>query len=216
MRKIESVGNAERSASFSACAEAQVVTERLLDHDATPALGLVGGVIDQPGGLELLGDDREVLRRDREVERVVAHRPAFDVELVDGLAQAPERVGVAELAGDEPDALQQLLPRVLAELGARVVLDRVLDDLGEVLVLPVAAREAHQREARRQQSAIGEVVDGGHELLAGEVAGHAEDHQRARTGDAVEAVVFGVAQRIVSARDLHGHRKCTIMRRGSY
>ena len=84
-------------------------------------------------------------------------------------------------------------------------LDRVVHDLREVLVLPVASREADEREAGRQQAAVGEVVDRGHELLAGEVSGHAEDHERARTGDAVEAVVLGVAQRVVPARDLHGH-----------
>ena len=75
----------------------------------------------------------------------------------------------------------ELLPDLLAELGARVLLDRVVHDLREVLVVPVAAGEADEREAGRQQAAVREVVDRGHELLAGEVAGDAEDDQ-ARTG----------------------------------
>ncbi len=202
MRKIESVGNAERSASLSDARRGEVVAERLLDDDPAPALGLVGGVVDEPGRLQLLGDQREVLRRDRQVERVVAHRAAFDVEPLDGLAQAPEDVRVVELARDEADALQQLLPRLFAELGARVLPDGVVDDLREVLVLPVATGEADQREAGRQQPAVGEVVHRRHELLAGEVSGHAEDDERARSGDAVEAAVIGVAQRVVPARDL--------------
>jgi hypothetical protein len=78
---------------------------------------------------------------------VVAHRAAFDVELLHRLAQAAERVVVAELAGDEADALQQLLPRLLAERRAGVLTHRVVDDLREVLVLPVASREPDQREA---------------------------------------------------------------------
>ena len=97
---------------------------------------------------------------------MVSHRAAFDVELLDRLPQAAERVGVAELAGDEADPLQQLLPRLLAEGRTRVLTHGIVYDLGEVLVLPVAPREPDEREARGEQAAVGEVVDGGHELLA--------------------------------------------------
>ena len=121
MRKIESVGNADRERVVERARRVEVVAERLLDHDATPALGWSAVVVDEPGVLQLLGDEREVLRRDRQVVRVVAHRAAFDVELLDGLAQPRNDVGVVELARDEADALQQLLPRLLAELGARVL-----------------------------------------------------------------------------------------------
>ena len=40
------------------------------------------------------------------------------------------------------------------------------DDFREVLVLPVAPREADEGEPRWQQAAVGQVVHGGHELLA--------------------------------------------------
>ncbi len=184
----------------------QIAAERLLDDDATPRVGVVGPVVDKSGVLQLLRDDGEVARRDREVERVVAHGAAFDVELLDRLAQPAERVVVAELAGDEADALQQLLPRLLTERRARVLADGVVDDVREVLVLPVAAREADQREPGWQQTPVREVVHGGHELLAGQVARHAEDHERAGTGDAVQAPILGIAQRIVAARDFGSHR----------
>ena len=70
----------------------------------------------------------------------------------------------------------------------------------EVLVGPVASGEADQREPRRQQAAVGEVVDRRHELLAGEVAGDAEDHQAAGPGDARQPPVARVAQRVVRGR----------------
>ena len=70
-----------------------------------------------------------------------------------------ERDVVVEVAGHEPEALGELLPDLLAERRARVLLDRVVHDLGEVLVGPVAPGEPDQREARRQQAAVGQVVD---------------------------------------------------------
>ena len=148
MRKIESAGNAERSASLSARADARSCPNGFSMTTRRQRSGRSAVSSTRPERLQLLRDDREVLRRDRQVERVVAHRAALDVELVDRLAQASERIGVVELARDESDALQQLLPRLLAELGARVLLDGVVHDLGEVLVLPVAAGEPDEREAR--------------------------------------------------------------------
>ena len=83
----------------------------------------------------------------------------------------------------------ELLPDLLAEGGAGVLLDRVVDHLREVLVLPVAAGEADEREARRQQAPVGEVVDGRHQLLAGQVARDAEDDQARRPRDTREPSV---------------------------
>jgi hypothetical protein len=183
----------------------KVMTERLLDDHPAPAVRLVGGVVDQTGVAQLLGHDGEVLRRDRQVVGVVAHRAAFDVQLVDGLAKTAERVGVGELAADETDAFQQLLPRLLAVLGAGVRLDRLVHHLGEVLVVPVASGEPDESEPRRQQAAVGQVVDGRHELLAGQVAGDTEDHQGAGPCDPVQTAVIRVAEGIVPARDLDGH-----------
>ena len=93
--------------------------------------------------------------------------PRSPVELVDVWRAAGRSRVVVEVALHEADALGELLPDVLAELGARVLLHRVVHDLLEVLVVPVAAREADEREAGRQQAAVGEVVDRGHQLLAG-------------------------------------------------
>ena len=110
-----------------------------------------------------------------------------------------EGLVVVEVAGHEPEALGELLPDLLAEPGAGVLAHRVVHDLREVLVGPVAAGEADEREAGRQQPAVGEVVDRRHELLAGEVAGDAEDHHPARARDLREPPVLRVAQRVPSS-----------------
>ncbi len=131
--------------------------------------------------------------------------PRFGVELVDRRAQTLEGLGVVELALHEADALEQLLPRLVAELGAGVLLDRVVDDLGEVLVLPVATGEADQGEPRGQQTAVGEVVYRRHELFARQVAGDAEDHQGTGPGDPAQTAILGIAEGIVTRCDLYDH-----------
>ncbi len=102
----------------------------------------------RPCSLSWLDDVAEELRRDREVEGVVAVGAADLVELLDGAPQVVEGDVVVEVAGHEPEALGELPPDLLAELGAGVLLDRVVDDLREVLVGPVAAGEADEAEAR--------------------------------------------------------------------
>ncbi len=152
----------------------QVVTERLLDDDATPRALLRRR---QPVLLELAHHGGERAGRDRQVERVVAAGTALGVQRLDRVAQRLERVVVVERALHEPDPLGQLAPRRLPERSARVLFDGVVHHLGEVLGGPVAAREAGQGEPRRQQATVGQVVHGGHELLARQVARDAEDHQ---------------------------------------
>ncbi len=177
----------------------QVVAEGLLDDGAPPrALRRVGQAV----RLQLLHHLREELRRHRQVEGEVAAGPLLLVELLDGLAELLEGVVVDELALDEAHALGQLRPDLLAEGGARVLLDRVVDDLGEVLVLPVAAGEADQREARRQQPPVGQVVDGRHQLLAGQVTGDAEDDQARGPGDARQPPVRRIPERVEPGQGL--------------
>ena len=178
------------------------MAERLLDDHAPPAVGLVGGVVHEARGLQLLGDQREVLRRDRQVVRVVAHRAALDVELLDGLARAAERVGVVELARHEADALQQLLPGLFAELGARVLLDGVVHDLREVLVLPVARANPTSAKPGGSSPRLARSYTAGMSFLRDRSPVTPKMTSALGPGDAVEAAVVGVAQRVGSARDL--------------
>src|SRR5450759_3891796 len=82
--------------------------------------------------------------------------------------------------------------------------DGFVDDLGEVLVGPVTAREPDQTEAGGQQAAVGEVVDGRQHLLARQVSGDTEQHETAGTGDTWETLVTRIAQGVLPLRDLGG------------
>ena len=139
------------------------MAERLLDDHTVPAaLVIIGQAV-----LLQLGDDHlEARRRDGQVERMVPTGSTCLVEFSDGVLQLVEGFVGIEGAGHETDALQQLLPDLFAEGGPGVLLDGVVHLLGEVLVLPVTTREANESESRRQHAAVGEVVHGGHELLA--------------------------------------------------
>ncbi len=140
-------------------------------------------------------------RRDRQVERVVAAGAALGVEALRPCRRAGRTRRRRRSRPDEAEALASCF-QTLSRNGVRACsLHRVVHDLAEVLVGPVAAGEADQREARRQQPAVGEVVDGRHELLAGEVARDAEDHQAARPGDARQPLVARVAQRVAVGGD---------------
>ena len=99
----------------------EVVPERLLDDHPPPlvALGLGQAVLGQ-----LAADLFERLRRNRQVERVVAARSAVLVQFIDRVAEPLESVVVVELALDKADALGQLVPDRLVERGAGVGLDR--------------------------------------------------------------------------------------------
>ncbi len=169
----------------------EVMAERLLDDHAPPGVALRMG---QARFGQLLGDDGERPRRHGQVERVVAVRAAGLIQLLDGLRQAQERVGIVERALHEADAAGQLLPGRLAERRAAVLFDVLLDPVGEILVAPVAPAETGQAELRGQQSPVGQGVDGRQELLAGEVAGDAEDDDRARPGDPRQPEVPRIAQ----------------------
>ncbi len=176
----------------------QVVTERLLDDHTPPrphppdALAGVG----QARPLQLPDYLRESLGRDGEVERVVAAGAALGVELVHGLGQPVECLVVGELAGYETHPLADLLPHLVPERGARVLFHRLVGQLREVLVLPVPAREADQREPRWQQPPVGQVVDRRQQLLARQVAGDAEHDEHARAGYPGNAPVADITQRV--------------------
>ena len=172
----------------------QVVPERLLDDDPAPAARLA--VVGHAGALHLLEHGREGGRRDRQVERRVALRAVRAVELAQRVGERVEGVVVVEAARQELDRLGEPRPGRLAELGARALLRGGAGERLEVAVTPVAAREAEQHEARRQQTTVREVVHRRDELLLGQVAGHAEDHQHARVGHPWEPAVARGAERV--------------------
>ena len=131
---------------------------------------------------------REELRRDRQVERVVAAGAADPVEVVDRAARAgrtrrrrrsrPARTGCPRRAGARPSSRNGV--RACCWTASWTTWPKSWS---------AQSRRANPTSAKPGGSSprLAQVVDRGHELLAGEVAGDAEDHQPARPGDPVAA-----------------------------
>ena len=96
---------------------------------------------------------------------MIAAGTARLVQIGDRLGQLVEGFLVTDLTRHEPDAFGELLPDLFSERGSRMLFDCGVHDLGEVLVRPVSTGEPDQREARWQQTAVGQVVDRRHQLL---------------------------------------------------
>ena len=192
MRNTLSGGNTPPTILLSSRAEARSCPNGFsMTTRRQPLVGLGEAVL-----LELRHHDREESGRDREVERVVAVGALLLVELAHGVAQPFPGGVVVELARHEPDAGHELLPHGVAPRRAGAVLGGLLDERLELLVAEVVPGEADQGESGRQQAAVGEVVDGRDELLAGQVAGDTEQDQAARAGDARQTPILGIAQRV--------------------
>ena len=117
-------------------------------------------------------DDRRERRGGRgQVVEAVLRRPPLAVELGQHILELVERVRVAVLAGHVPEAPGEGLPDVLG-LGppSAALLDQLAHPFPEVVVGHLGAGHADDREPGRQQAPEGQVLDGGHELAAGEVA----------------------------------------------
>ena len=78
---------------------------------------------------------------------MIAHGAAIAVEIFDCLFETMKGRVVVELTLHKPDALRKLLPHILVKWGARVLLHRVVHDLGKVFVYPVTSGEANESEA---------------------------------------------------------------------
>ena len=135
----------------------QVVTERLLDDDPAPPVLLRAGqprlaqLFAAPPGTTSAGSPG----RRRGCRRCRARRPAFPASRP-AVRTRPRR----RTRPDETQSVREPLPDLLAERGAAVLLDVLEDHLGEVVVIPVPAGEPDQREGRRQQATVRQVVDG--------------------------------------------------------
>ncbi len=171
----------------------QVVTEGFLDDDPPPATAILGG---QAGPFQLLYDQRKQTRGDGQVEGGVTAGSLLVAQIGHGGRECVEGGIVGEVAGDEPETLGQLVPDIFPEFRARMLSHGVVDLLGEVLVGELPARKPDKREGGREQSAIGQVVDRRHQLLAGQVPCDTEDHQRAGPGHTRQPPIGGTAQRV--------------------
>ena len=134
----------------------QIMTEWLFDDHTTPG---AFRRLRQAAVGQLAGDLWKCAWRHRHVEDVVASGTAVAVKFGHGVGKTLERLRIVERALYEADAVSQLLPSRFLERRAAMCLDVFLDELLEMVLGPVAARKAGQAEARRQQAAVGQVVD---------------------------------------------------------
>ncbi len=171
------------------------MTERLLHHHPAPATTV--RVAGHAGALHLVQHDGEQARRDRQVERRVALDTVRASQFVERRGQGVERRVVVEPSWNELDVAAQAPPHCLVPGRAGVFLGRLLGQTLEVAVAPVTAREPEQHEVRWKQTTVGEVVDRGEQLLAGEVSGDAEHDQGAGFGCAGQPAVARVAKEVV-------------------
>ncbi len=155
------------------------MAERLLDDHPRPA-SLVAPLA------QGLDDRRERRRRDGEIEDAVAVELLLLVEPRQQRVQRVLAARVGEVETQVAERRGELVPDVVAERVAAVLLHRGLHVGPKGVVVAVGAGDADDGEARRQQAADGERVQRRHQLLVGQVAGGAEDHERARIGGAAQ------------------------------
>ena len=80
---------------------------------------------------------------------------AFLIEQSDGRLKAIEGVVVVEFTLHKANTFTQLLPNLFAKWGSGMLPYRIVHDLGEVLIDPVASRKADQCETWWQEPSVG-------------------------------------------------------------
>ena len=140
----------------------QIASERLLDHDPRPPRA--------PARVEALRDRLEQARGDREI----VQRPPRAIELT---RDRVKRRAVAVVTVDVMQQREQPLERVLSDrIG--VLAHARARVLAKALQIPAGARDT---EHRHRQSAVADHrIQRGEDLLIGQIAARAEEHQRVR------------------------------------
>jgi hypothetical protein len=175
---------------------AEIMADRLLDHQPVPALGrllVVGLSLQHAGGRKPADDRREEVRRGRQVKEAVAQRATFAVDRPQPFAKGGEGGRGVELTADVEERPCEQLPAFGRDRRPSVGGDR-LSHLGlEGRLVPVSVGDADDGEPFRERLADRQVVEGGHQLAGGEVAADAEDHHRAgRRGPLGPLVAEGI------------------------
>ena len=149
----------------------EVVTKGLLDNDPPPSLQMLR----QPSFAKLCQHRREQVRRNRQIERVVAARSLLLIELVQLVAKILERLSLVVLTHDYGQRAHELVENALIELCLCEGTDRLLDHLLQRDLEP--PRHAGNGEGGWQETVGGKVVERWQDLAVREVAGNAEEHE---------------------------------------
>src|SRR5262245_11494757 len=137
----------------------QVLTERLLDHDAAAGRA--------PRRAELIADGLEGAGRDGQVVRRVTRIPQL-------LSQALEGPRIAVIAVDVAQRADHAGERIGIE--AAVPLDAVAGTRLQLVARPAGLGDADHRDV--EVAAAGQSLESWKDLLVGEVAGGSEEHER--------------------------------------
>ena len=155
----------------------QVVPERLLDHDAFPALAGFGNA----RRAEPVDDHGKELRRGRQVEDAVAVGSPLPIHPLQLRGQPAVARLVVERHPDVGDPVGQALPDGAIDwLAPGELLHRLLHVGAELVFRQRRIGDADHAEAGRQIAIERQVVERWHQLACGQVPGRAEDHHRRR------------------------------------
>ncbi len=162
-----------------------VVAERLLDDDAPPAR--VVPLVVQPHAPELRHDLGELRWLRGEVEEPIAARAPVLVDRVQARHQLIEAGRLVEVEALVEDPLGERPPVLgLERQDARVLLQRGLDLRSVVVLVEGPPADPKDDELVGQQVGPPQLVERGHDLAMGQVAGSAHQHEDRRVRDPFE------------------------------
>ena len=152
--------------------------ERLFDHKTPPRTVF----LQHAGAAELLGDRREGGRRRRQVEQTIAAGLALGLQFVQLLGHCIERGWIARIGFDAGNAFEQTFGDRLIDRTGLVLAQAFQQAFAHVVIRHSLAGDADDAEFFRQQIGRREIVQRGQHQPVGEVAGGAEDDERAGIG----------------------------------
>src|SRR4029077_400813 len=129
----------------------QIVSERLLDHNAPPASILL---VRQTGSSQLLDNGREKLGCGRQIEQVVALDLALPIQVAEPIAEGRIGLGIREVPALVVEPLREPLPSISAAILGGQEAGYLVTKLFEAQVID---RNANDSEVLRQQLCLHQV-----------------------------------------------------------
>ena len=157
----------------------KIGAERLLDDDAAPS---AVDLTHEARFAEMVRDRTERGRRGREIEQSVAVGAECAGGRVHCARQAGIGRGIVEITAQVRKPPQQIVDDLLIDRRGGELAQRVVHARAERVIRHLAAGDADDGKAVRQQPRDGEIIERWHQQTFGQVAGRAEDHEGARIG----------------------------------
>src|SRR5579862_782993 len=156
-----------------------VVAERFFDDDADPvAVGFLGEI----GFAEFADDEREELRRDSEVMKQIALGVVLLLGRGDLVFEALVGSGIAEVALDVVDTIEEPFPQRFIERRVGKLLDALGEFLAEGIGVQLVVRKTDDGELLGKEALLLEIHERRQELALGQVAAGAVDNHDAGRG----------------------------------